>query len=110
MKGERYWIRDHGAAFLVDNKGELGVADFSWSQYGLEGWYQQKYDNNPDSIKKYLDKYLNKHTGKVNSLMAVAEKAIIIKSDVVIEGGAIEVNGKGTLILCEAVVMQRILD
>lgn len=107
MKGERYWIRDHGAAFLVNDKGELGVADFNWSLYGIEGWYQQKYDNNPDSVKKYLDKYLNKHTGKVDSLMAVAEKAIIIKSDVVIEGGAIEVNGKGTLILCETVVMQR---
>lgn len=31
MKGERYWIRDHGAAFLVNNKGGLGVADFGWS-------------------------------------------------------------------------------
>jgi agmatine deiminase len=107
MKGERYWMRDHGVAFLVNDKGELGAADFGWSLYGIEGWYQQKYDNNPDSIKKYMKKYFRADTGKVDSLMAVAEKATIIKSNVVIEGGAIEVNGKGTLILCEAVAMQR---
>lgn len=107
MKGERYWIRDHGAAFLVNDKGDLGVADFEWSLYGIEGWYQQKYNNNADSVEKYINKYLNKSTGDVDSLMAVAEKATIIKSGIVIEGGAIEVNGKGTLILCEAVALQR---
>jgi len=107
MKGERYWIRDHGAAFLVNEKGELGAADFDWSLYGMEGWYEQKYDKNTDSIKKYMTKYFDTNTGKVDSLMAVAEKATIIKSNIVIEGGAIEVNGKGTLILCEAIALQR---
>ena len=107
MPGERYWIRDHGVAFLVNDKGDLGAADFEWSLYGIEGWYQQKYDNNPDSIEKYMKKFFNKNTGRVDSLMAIAEKAQILKSNVVIEGGAIEVNGKGTLILCEAVALQR---
>lgn len=107
MKGERYWIRDHGATFLVNDKGDLGVADFEWNFYGIEGWYQQKYDNNADSVKKYTKKYLNTSTRDVDSLMAVVEKATTIKSEIVIEGGAIEVNGKGTLILCEAVALQR---
>ncbi len=107
MKGERYWIRDHGAAFLVNEKGELGVADFDWSLYGIEGWYQEKYDYNIDSVTKYMKKFFDASTGKVDSLMAVAEKATIVKSNIVIEGGAIEVNGKGTLIVCEAVALQR---
>jgi agmatine deiminase len=107
MKGDRYWIRDHGATFLVNEKGELCVADFDWSMYGIEGWLQEKYDYQPDSVKKYMKKYFDASTGKVDSLMAVAEKATIIKSNVIIEGGAIEVNGKGLLILCEAVTMQR---
>lgn len=107
MPGERYWIRDHGAAFLVNNKGELAVADFNWSMYGLMGWYLDMYDGNKDSADIRYNKYFNKQTGQVDSLMAVAEKASIIKSDLVIEGGAIEVNGKGTLILCEAVTFQR---
>lgn len=102
MPGERYWIRDHGATFLVNGKDELAVADFGWSLYGIEGWYNQMYNNNKDSVQKRLNKYFDKNTGAVDSMMAVEEKASIIN-----EGGVIEVNGKGTLILCEAVIMQR---
>lgn len=107
MPGERYWIRDHGATFLVNGKGELAVADFGWSLYGIEGWYNQMYNNNKDSVQKRLNKYFDKNTAVVDSMMATAEKAPIIKSNIINEGGAIEVNGKGTLILCEAVIMQR---
>ncbi len=108
MPGERYWIRDHGATFLVNGQGELAVADFDWSLYGMEGWYNQYYHNNKDSVQKRLKNFdKNKNTGKVDSLMALATKAAIVKSDIIIEGGAIEVNGKGTLILCEAVALQR---
>ena len=35
MPGDQYWIRDYGAAFLINKKGELGVADFGFDQYGL---------------------------------------------------------------------------
>lgn len=41
MPGERYWIRDHGAAFLVNGKGELGVADFAWNAYGYPGFLEE---------------------------------------------------------------------
>ena len=109
MKGDRYWIRDHGAAFLVNGNGELGVADFGWNTYGYPGWLEIKYNNNKDSVTKYLKlrEPFMKRTGMVDSLMAVAENAIILKTDIKHEGGAIEVNGKGTLILCEATVLQR---
>jgi len=109
MQGDRYWIRDHGAAFLVNTKGELAVADFSWNAYGYPGWLKEKYNDNPDSIQKYLKLRSEKirQTGSVDSLMAVAEGAKILKTSIKHEGGAIEVNGKGTLILCEATVLQR---
>lgn len=109
MPGNRYWIRDHGAAFLVNKQSKLGVADFEWNNYGIPGWYKEKYDNNPDSLQKYYTSRLPKvlQTGRVDSLMAVAENASIQKVKVKHEGGAIEVNGKGTLILCEATVFQR---
>ena len=54
MPGDRYWIRDHGAAFLVNGKGELGVADFAWNSYGYPGFLEQKYEGNMDSVKKVL--------------------------------------------------------
>lgn len=109
MPGSKHWIRDFGAAFLVKGKGELGVADFGWNNYGRPGWINEKYDNNPDSLQKYYTARLPKvmQTGRVDSLMAIAEHAEIQKVKVNHEGGAIEVNGKGTLILCEATVFQR---
>ena len=108
MPGERYWIRDHGAAFLVNEKGELGVADFAWNGYGYPGFLKVKYSNN-DSVNHYLNlrKEFRMKTATVDSQMAVAEGATILKTDVIHEGGAIEVNGAGTLILCEATVFQR---
>jgi len=109
MPGDRYWIRDHGAAFLINEKGELGVADFAWNSYGYPGFLKEKYNGNMDSVKFYLEKRkerINK-TGSVDSLMAVAEGAVRLTTNVKHEGGAIEVNGNGTLILCEATVFQR---
>ncbi len=109
MPGDRYWIRDHGAAFLVNDNGELGVADFAWNGYGYPGFLQLKYEGNTDSINKYYALRNEKRlkTAAVDSQMAVAEGAIIQKTNVIHEGGAIEVNGAGTLILCEATVFQR---
>ena len=109
IPGDRYWIRDHGAAFLVNEQGELGVADFNWNAYGVPGWLNEKYDNNPDSLYKHYTARVPtiNQTGRVDSLMAIAENAKIRKAKVIHEGGAIEVNGKGTLILCEATVFQR---
>lgn len=109
MPGDRYWIRDHGAAFLVNGKGELGVADFAWNSYGYPGFLEVKYSGNKDSVNHYwnLRNEFRMKTATVDSQMAVAEGAAILKTDVKHEGGAIEVNGKGTLILCEATVFQR---
>jgi agmatine deiminase len=109
MKGDRYWIRDHGAAFLVNNKGELGAADFSWNLFGYPQFLKEKYSGNQDSVSKYLNLNLPSiiKTSKVDSLMAKSENAKIFKTDVVHEGGNIEVNGKGTLIVCESAVIHR---
>lgn len=109
MPGDRYWIRDHGAAFLINIKGELGVADFDWNHYGFPQFLKEKNNNNQDSVNKYLNKILpsiNK-SGAVDSLMAVAEGAKIFKTKVVTEGGNIEVNGEGTLIVCESAMKNR---
>jgi agmatine deiminase len=109
MPGDRYWIRDHGAAFLINIKGELGVADFDWNHYGFPQFLKEKNNNNQDSVNKYLNKRMpsiNK-SGAVDSLMAVAEGAKIFKTKVVTEGGNIEVNGEGTLIVCESAMKNR---
>lgn len=109
IPGDRYWIRDHGAAFLVNDKGELGVADFGWNYYGYPVFLKEKFNGNTDSISKYLNRRLSsmQRTGKVDSLMASIEGAKIFNTDVVNEGGNIEVNGRGTLIICESAIKHR---
>ncbi len=92
----------------MNDKGERAVADFEWSNYGLPGFLQLKYNGNADSIRKYYTASVKRNlTATVDSQMSIAEKAVRLKTNVIHEGGAIEVNGKGTLILCEATVFQR---
>lgn len=107
MPGDRYWIRDNGAAFLVNEKGEMGIADFDWDLYGLPAWLKDKHENNKDSVDKYLKLWLDPDVVLLDVQMAASENATVFKTNIVHEGGAIEVNGKGTLILCEATVFQR---
>lgn len=107
IPGDQYWIRDYGAAFLVNKKGELGVADFGFDQYGLPEFLRLMHAGNIDSIRKYSALEINLKTAMVDSLMAKVENAVIKKTSVVHEGGNIEVNGKGTLIICESAVLNR---
>lgn len=109
MPGDRYWIRDNGAAFLVNGNGALGVADFGWNNYGFPQFLKEKYNNNQDSVSKYLTNRLPSinQSGMVDSLMAVVEGSKILKTNIVTEGGNIEVNGKGTLIVCESAMKNR---
>ena len=107
MTGDRYWIRDNGAAFLVNENGEFGVADFAWDMYGAPAWLNEKYAYNKDSVDKYVKLWLKPEVSLLDIEMAATENATVLKTNVVHEGGAIEVNGKGALILCEATVFQR---
>jgi agmatine deiminase len=107
MPGEAHWIRDHGAAFVINRQGELGAVDFEWNAYGNMDWSVLRDSTLIDSLHIYNEKIRNGKRAKVDSLMAVATEANWIKSNLTIEGGAIEVNGKGVLIQCEAVTLQR---
>ncbi|MDR1005667.1 MAG: agmatine deiminase family protein [Bacteroidales bacterium] len=72
------WCRDHGPAFLINGKGERIIVDWDYNAWG--GKYPAEKDNLiPEKIAAYLD------------LEAV-------KPNIVMEGGSIDVNGKGTLL------------
>jgi len=107
MPGEAHWIRDHGAAFVINRQGELGAVDFEWNAYGSLDWRVLRDSSLLDSLEVFREKTRTSNRAKVDSLMAVATEAKWIKADLTIEGGSIEVNGKGVLIQCEAVTLQR---
>lgn len=106
IEDNRLWMRDHGATYLVNRLGEKEVVDFGWTAYGNYDFQLKKYEGNIDSARYYYQKTMKK-TGLIDSIMGDREGYGSQKADVNMEGGSIEVNGKGTLILCERVTFQR---
>ena len=84
-KTNRGWLRDSGP-FLVRNKNELAAIDFKFNAWA-------KYDDYKldDKISQFISNKLNhkKVTAQQN------EKAVVL------EGGAVDVNGRGSLITTE---------
>jgi agmatine deiminase len=106
MSDSKLWMRDQGAAYLLDKVGHKKVGDFGWTLYGNEAFLKNIYGNQEDSIAHYYQLNLGK-TGQIDSLMGALEGHPSIKTDVNMEGGAIEVNGNGSLILSETVTFHR---
>lgn len=102
-----FWIRDHGAAFTINKNGEMQAVDFEWGTYGYRQWLIEKFNNDVQKADSLFSKSNASKRGAVDSLMAVAENIPILKSWIVMEGGSIEVNGKGTLLLNEPLTLSR---
>ena len=84
-------VRDTGPIFVQSPSGNLRIADFRWNNYGefdaLAPGYQDSYP--------------------FDTMMAKELGLDIISSTMVMEGGSIDVNGKGTALQVEAVALQR---
>lgn len=102
----RLWMRDHGATYLVNGQGEKKVVDFNWNMYGMPGFLEDLFEGDQDSIDFHMAERQSE-AGIIDSLMGAREGYASVNTDVIMEGGSIEVNGKGTLILCEEVTFQR---
>jgi len=107
MPDNEFWMRDHGATFVTNGNGEMKVVDFEWVTYGYRQWLLDKFENDVKMADSVFNLSAASKRGKVDSLMAVAEGWPIIDSWIKIEGGAIEVNGKGTLLLNEPLTLSR---
>lgn len=106
MKDNRIWMRDHGATYVINNNGDKKAVNFSWSLYGFKEYLEVLHEGNIDSVNYHLPRRLGQR-GVVDSIMGTIDNFASIKTDVVMEGGSIEVNGKGTLILNEVLTLQR---
>jgi agmatine deiminase len=72
------WLRDTGPIFLSGPGGELGAACFEWNGWG--------------------GKYLFEHDAELGERIAAAAGTTCTRSPMVLEGGAVEVDGEGTLL------------
>lgn len=90
-----YWMRDSGPIFLINGKGDMRIADFGWNMFG-ESFVTKK----PMNERALL-------IGRIDKRMAKKLSLETVSTDIVTEGGAMEVNGKGVLVAIEETAKQR---
>lgn len=76
------WMRDIGANFVIDDRGGLGAVDFNFNGWG--------------------DKQQHTKDAKIAKRVASDSQATYMRSELVGEGGGIEVDGHGTGIMTES--------
>lgn len=84
------WTRDVGPIFIKDSNKRLSVVNFGFNNYSRGG--------NPDYI--YNEDQVDKLTAQTLGLP-------IISTNLISEGGAIESNGRGTMMVTESVALKR---
>lgn len=79
------WMRDIGPSFVLDENGKLGAVNFVFNGWGAQDWAEWDKDQ---------------HIGRI---VAEAAGAELINSEMVNEGGGIQVDGTGRVVLTETV-------
>lgn len=92
-----WWFRDMGGLFLKNEDGELKVVDFDFNTWGY-GPYANADPIAADAqvLEEGVDRAIAAELGLSTE-----------KSTLILEGGALDFNGKGTVLISEAVTSQR---
>ncbi len=80
-----FWMRDIGPTFVVGDDGVLGAIDWTFNGWGANAWATWERDD------------------KIAAFVAECAGAVHLPSPLVNEGGAIHVDGEGTVLLTETV-------
>jgi agmatine deiminase len=84
------WARDVGPIFVKDRRNRLRVVNFGFNNYSRGG-----------------DQYYINIESQVDKVIAGLLKLPVTNTILISEGGAIESNGKGTLMTTESVILKR---
>lgn len=79
------WMRDIGPSFVIGDDGMLGAVDFVFNGWGGQSWAEWGKD---------------RHIGRI---VAEAAGATLVESEMVNEGGGIQVDGTGRVVITETV-------
>jgi agmatine deiminase len=84
------WARDVGPVFVKDSQNKLNVVDFGFNNYGR------------GASRYFIDVESN-----IDKRVAEALKLPVVSTNLVSEGGGIESNGRGIIMLTESVALNR---
>ena len=103
-----FWSRDSAPAFIINRLGERKAIDFNHT--GFFRYIKRQTDMAADSAtvaKTIKETHLMM---QIDSLVAVEKNEVLDKSWMFIEGGAFDVNGKGSLLVSESFLFRNISD
>jgi agmatine deiminase len=103
-----FWSRDSAPAFVINRQGERKAIDFNHTGYFR---YMKRFEERgADSVEltKEYQKVLKMMA--IDSLVAVEKGEIHEKSWMFIEGGAFDVNGKGSLLVSESFLFRNVSE
>ena len=98
IPSNRIWIRDYGPIYLVNKKGRKKV----FLNFGFNGWAKYKNFKNDNSVNNIISKISK--IKKIEPKIKIGNK---IKK-FVLEGGAFDVNGKGSILLTEECLLSKV--
>ena len=97
LKTDRLWLRDSGPIFLVNKKNRKK----SMLNFKFNAWSKYKNFKNDNKINNYISRYLN-----IESILPRRVSSKKIKR-VVMEGGAFDNNGSGSILLTRECLLSR---
>jgi agmatine deiminase len=100
-----YFVRDT-LIFAAGRIGSLGLLDAGWNYYGKPGWCLKRYPYSSDDARQCAATSINVRN-ELGTIIAKRTGAERLVTNLVMEGGGLEVNGQGLLIANQALVMQR---
>ena len=113
VQGLRFHVDAHAAFFLqdaavfaLDGRGRIGVVDLKWSGHGLAAWCERRHADDADRAAACANS-LDRERDVLSRTIAAFAGARVIDTELHLEGGGVEVNGRGTLIANEALLRSR---
>ncbi len=100
IKTDRIWLRDSGPIFITNKVEKKKVI----LNFGFNGWSKYKNYKNDNKINNSISKIAN--FKKIDPI--IKKKGRIRK--IIMEGGAFDVNGSGTILLTEECLLSKIQE
>ena len=100
VKTDRIWLRDSGPIFLINEEYKKKII----INFSFNGWAKYKNYKNDNKVNNILSKIIN--LKKINPIIKKNGKI----RKVVMEGGAFDVNGAGSILLTEECLLSTIQE
>ena len=100
-----FFVQD-AAVFAIDGRGRIAVVDLKWSGHGLAAWCQRRFAGNVDQAAACASS-VDRERDTLSRTIAVFAGAKVIDTELHLEGGGVEVNGRGVMIANEALLRTR---